>query len=208
MTNILKCAVVDCRSVDEKRYRDILPNLSDERRRLAESFRFQSDKVMSAVAGLCMERLAMSLGTNVMKSEDGKPVFERDDMHLSVSHSGGFVAMAWSDDPVGVDIQEHRPMGDIAKMVLSDVERQHGPFDDRTLLSIWTAKESYVKMTGEGMRRDFRDITVYDDGRFRMDGATFHSSEPVNGYKLCICVGSSGEGAPIPEISIFQNPEF
>lgn len=178
--------MVDCRSVDEGTYDRLLSGLSDGRRALAESFRSPLDSVMSAVAGYCMETLADSLDTKVVKLQNGKPVFERDDMHLSVSHSGGLVAMAWSDGPVGVDVQESRPMGNIVSRILSPKE---SAVSDTILLSIWAAKESYVKMTGEGLSKDFRDITVYLDGEFVSPdpGYAFHHFEPCDGFVLQLC---------------------
>ena len=167
MSGILRCAVIDCRDVDAASYGAILSHLSDDRRERAESFSAFSDKVMSAVAGLCMEGLAESLGTNVLKLSNGKPMFGRDDLHLSVSHSGSFVAIAWSDSPVGVDVQKVIPMGNIARRILSPKEiTDMGSMDDTDLVKVWTRKESYVKMTGEGMSRPFDsfDEDILDPG--------------------------------------------
>ena len=157
----------DCRDVDVASYGIILSHLSDDRRERAESFSVFSDKVMSAVAGLCMEGLAESLDTNVLKLSNGKPMFGRDDLHLSVSHSGSFVVIAWSDSPVGVDIQKVIPMGNIARRILSPKEiTDVDSMDDTDLVKVWTRKESYVKMTGEGMSRPFDsfDEDVLDPG--------------------------------------------
>ncbi|MBE6516888.1 MAG: 4'-phosphopantetheinyl transferase superfamily protein [Thermoplasmata archaeon] len=197
MSKVLSCIVIDCRSMDECLYRDVLSRLSDDRRALAESFRCFTDRVMSAVAGYCMESLADSLDTKVVKLPNGKPVFERDDMHLSVSHSGGLVAIAWSDGPVGVDVQESRSMGNIASRILSPKE---SALSDTILLSIWAAKESYVKMTGEGLSKDFRDITVYLDGEFVSPdpGYAFHHFEPCDGFVLQLC----GESEVCPSMTM------
>ena len=167
MSGILRCAVIDCRDVDAASYGTILSHLSDDRRERAESFSVFSDKVMSAVAGLCMEGLAESLGTNVLKLSNGKPMFGREDLHLSVSHSGSFVVIAWSDSPVGVDVQKVIPMGNIARRILSPKEiTDMGSMDDTDLVKVWTRKESYVKMTGEGMSRPFDsfDEDILDPG--------------------------------------------
>ena len=80
MSKVLKCVVIDCDRIDERQYREILSNVSKERGSRAESFKSFSDKVMSAVAGLCMEGLASSLGTKVRRLENGKPVFVPVDM--------------------------------------------------------------------------------------------------------------------------------
>lgn len=184
----MDCLVYDCRNMNDRTYDRILCRLSDERRRLAESFVFFPDRVMSAVAGLAMESLAESLDTKVRKLPNGKPVFIRDDMHLSVSHSGGLVAIAWSDSPVGVDVQQGMPLSDLAYRILCPKD-DVPDMSDETLLTLWSAKESYVKLTGEGMTLDFRDLHLYhkDGIRHSNPDLHFHTSRVCNGYALCIC---------------------
>lgn len=200
----LTCHLYDCRGVDTDLYGRILSQLSVERRALAESYAFFSDRVMSAVAGLGMERLAASLGTRMVKLDNGKPIFQRDDMHLNVSHSGGFVALAWSDRPVGVDIQESRPLESVAHLILGLAEDV--PYTDNdALLTIWTAKESYVKLTGEGMSKDFRSFNVYRDGELVSDvrGISYRRSRYHGNLEMCVC-GDESCPMEIGFISAFE----
>ena len=189
MSKVLKCVVIDCSQIDERRYREILSNISEERGSRAESFKSFSDKVMSAVAGLCMEGLASSLGTKVRRSENGKPVFERDDMYLSVSHSGGYVAMAWSDEPVGVDIQRIVPMGNIERRLLTDSEcKVLEDRSDRSLTRVWTMKESYLKMTGDGIAKGLPGLDVLsDESPVIKEGYRFHTFDISDDVIVTIC---------------------
>ncbi len=189
MSKVLKCVVIDCDRIDERQYREILFNVSKERGSRAESFKSFSDKVMSAVAGLCMEGLASSLGTKVRRLENGKPVFERDDMHLSVSHSGGFVAMAWSDEPVGVDIQRIVPMGNIERRLLTDSEcKVLEDRSDRSLTRVWTIKESYLKMTGDGIAKGLPGLDVLsDESPVIKEGYRFHTFDVSDDVIVAIC---------------------
>ena len=80
----------------------------------------RSDRVMSAVAGYISESLASSFDTHIVRLSNGKPVFGRDDIHLSISHSAGIVAVAWSDMPVGVDVRNEV----VHQLVLERLHRQ------------------------------------------------------------------------------------
>ena len=199
MPGLLRCAVIDCRPLGKTDYDLILSELSESRRRYVESFRLYPDRMMVAVAGLYMEHLARSFNTCVTKNENGKPIFGRNDIHLSVSHSSGFVAVSWSDMPIGVDIQAVVPMGSIAKRILTPKEvTEIYDRSDKNLTVIWTRKESYVKMTGVGMSRGF---DTFDDSVLE-PGYAFHSYEIEDGVILSICGFDI-----VPEIIRIFNPK-
>lgn len=54
---------------------------------------------------------------------------------------------------MGVDIQQIKPIksAGLAKRILAKKEAGE-------LLQIWSAKEAYVKYTGEGLSKDFREL--------------------------------------------------
>ena len=44
---------------------------------------------------------------NVFKDKNGKPYFDsKPDIHFSISHSGDYAMCAFSDNPIGADIQK------------------------------------------------------------------------------------------------------
>lgn len=93
---------------------------------------------------------------NVTVGENGKP--ECKGIHFNVSHSGDFALCAVSDTLVGCDVEKvtDAPM-EIAERYFSEKECRY--IEDATCVEeknrrffrLWTMKESYVKMTGEGM---------------------------------------------------------
>jgi 4'-phosphopantetheinyl transferase len=85
-------------------------------------------------------------------------------VELSVTHSGQLVGVAFSDRPVGLDVEKVDPELDVdalARMALSAAEAQelcgyNGIAKVRTFTTYWTRKEAVLKATGEGLRGDLR----------------------------------------------------
>lgn len=88
-------------------------------------------------------------------SENGRPIVFG--AHMSLSHTGGAAMAALSLLPVGADIErERRVSARIAKRIMSESEyaefRQLDEAEKTArILECWTAKESYLKLTGEGI---------------------------------------------------------
>jgi 4'-phosphopantetheinyl transferase len=72
------------------------------------------------------------------------------------------VAVAVSDEPIGIDIETIRPYkDDLARHVLSDSEYESvvsSSKPDVEFIKLWTRKEAVLKLSGEGIRRDLRTL--------------------------------------------------
>lgn len=86
----------------------------------------------------------------------GKPYLpEYPDVHFNISHCDAGCAVVVADCPVGVDIQDGRPFSwDVARQVCC--ERELAKLEqclnrDELFTKMWTIKESYGKMIGEGI---------------------------------------------------------
>lgn len=102
-------------------------------------------------------------------TKKGKPFLIDVECAFNISHSGDYVALGYhtSTEPVGVDIQKVRVMRDgIQKRILHEKENVLLPEEGKKrwqyLNRLWTIKESFVKMSGEGLARDFRTVYVDD----------------------------------------------
>lgn len=92
--------------------------------------------------------------------QNGKPVLLEADMpYFNLSHSGDYVALAVSDEAVGIDIQKKVSLSEqIAKRFFNAAEAamcediQCDTEKADMLCKLWTIKESYIKLTGEGLR--------------------------------------------------------
>lgn len=97
--------------------------------------------------------------------DGGKPfLISHPDIHFSLSHCRVAVACAVSDSPVGIDIETIRPYKPaLARYVLNDAELHEvetAARPDIAFIRLWTMKESYLKMTGEGIRGDLRQVPL------------------------------------------------
>ena len=99
---------------------------------------------------------------DITRGEKGKPSVEN--INYNVSHSGNLVICAVSDRPVGCDVELVRAVKqNVADKYFSESEKAM-PF-----FKIWTAKESYLKMTGEGIADDLKNIEiVFDENNQKM----------------------------------------
>ena len=147
------------RGLDEAQVLRLLP---PERREKALRCRRQEDRLRSAAAGLLLARYAQQLGFDrfpeVREGAYGKPYFpDAPQAQFSLSHSGGYAALATSSLPVGVDIQEIRPERVMAAArFLTEAEQAQLtalPQEEevQAFFRLWTLKESYGKMTGRGL---------------------------------------------------------
>jgi len=143
--------------------------LSDERREKALKYRSPSARKLSVGVYLLL-RLAVKEEYGIEEAvefgynENGKP-FLKDypHIHFNLSHCKKAAACAVSDNEVGVDVQETRPVSDkVAKRVLTEAEYEKfkvAQIPDDYFCEIWTIKESFLKRTGQGIRVDLRTIS-------------------------------------------------
>ena len=160
----------------------------------------------------CVEQLA------IVRTERGKPYFRNcPDLNFSISHSGVYWVCALYDEPLGIDIQEHtRLKGEtiegavirfrkMAHRFFHPVEARYVELDAyHNFFEIWTAKESYVKYTGQGIDDNFSEICViptdkiewqrsgadadnFDVSTWTAQGAYFWECTYPENYTLCAC---------------------
>ncbi len=133
----------------ERQNRCLRYKLIDDRRRMA----FGEELLRKLMA----EEFSTDENDILIKNmPSGKPVAEikGKEVLVSLTHSGDFVACAISDTPVGIDLEVKREFKPRVFKALRDSEREFvAKSKDEALafLKIWTAKEAYLKMTGEGL---------------------------------------------------------
>lgn len=171
MNTVLR-AVVDLRTVTPEELALWRAQLDGQKRARVERLR----RVQSQNQTICADHLArvllMQAGARpeqlcFSQTPLGKPLCPQTGLHFSLSHSGDFVFCAVARTEVGADLEALRPIRPaLAERVCSPAELEYvcpqGVFDSERFLSVWTAKEAYLKYTGEGIATDLRRIETAD----------------------------------------------
>jgi 4'-phosphopantetheinyl transferase len=148
---------------------------------IARSNRFCSEELSDRFV-LCRGALRLLLGAytgwspadiTLQQGAFGKPAIacgrREPPLTFNLSHAGEFALVALAvNRPVGVDIEQLRALPDadsLAERILTAGERARydsSPPEARpaTFLQYWTAKEAFVKATGEGLSRPLTTFEV------------------------------------------------
>lgn len=149
--------------------------LSPDETDRAARFRFRRDadrfvrahgflrRTLSASTGLGAGQLAFETESN------GKPVLACRGVHFNLSHSAGLATVAVSrGGPVGIDVEWIDRRVDIAALAETCftpdercvLDALSGDARAERFFAFWTAKEARMKLTGEGMALEPRNIDL------------------------------------------------
>lgn len=148
------------------------------------------DTLATPAAGITFDR------TCRCGQQHGKPVLlDAGAPGFSMSHAGDVVGVAvWPSGAVGLDVEEIRPMTDLAGMadhVYSPAEQPHT--DPDGFFRTWTRKEALLKATGAGLSTPMTTITLGPDGVQEWSGTGapaepiwLHDLNPAPGYPAAV----------------------
>ena len=123
-------------------------------------------------AGLLLGYLLKELGlrdSEIKFGPNGKP--EMEGIYFNLSHSKNMVICAVGEKTVGCDIEQICKVPEkVANRFFSETEIEYlskfkGQEKSKQFYRLWTMKESYIKMTGEGMRLPLESFEViFEEG--------------------------------------------
>lgn len=188
---------VDISQMSQADYERLYTSASAQRKRQADRCLRQADKRRCVTADALL-RYVVRKTLSVTKFEIeqgpfGKPcIKDAEHFHYNLSHSGSWVVIAYGDSPVGIDVEQLRRMDDkkenIARRcftadeqayIFQSAENHQGRF-----FQIWTAKESYLKYLGTGLRRSLDSFCVVPDGAHL--GVQLHCTS-LPGHCMTLC---------------------
>lgn len=134
----------------------LLGLVGTERRKKVIRYRMPDDRKRSLGAGIIIKKILNENGLSedsLKYAENGKPV--ADNLFFNVSHAGDYVVGVSSDCEVGCDIEKivDAPL-EVANHFFHLKEAEYIKSADdknRAFFTLWTLKESYMKMTGRGI---------------------------------------------------------
>lgn len=166
----------------------------EERREKVMRFHFEIDRCRCLGAGLLLANALREAGVADMTLRtlpNGKPVLVHEpDIHFNLSHSGNLAVCAVSDHPVGVDVEVLQNVDPrVAGMCFQPVERiwiADAEDPARAFTRLWTRKESFLKLSGDGLSRPLTSFCVLP-GQDAANGVWYAEKEET-GHRICVCI--------------------
>lgn len=157
------------------------------------------------------------------KREECMNPADREPVYMSLSHSGDYAVCAVAPWPVGVDIQKEQPARfGMLRHLLDEEDRReflerYGHTEGakeaegktaewltgealREFFRLWTAKESYMKLTGTGMTVGFANLTadleagIVREKKRAHSAASWKQYRAPEGYYLSVCLEEERDG--------------
>ena len=155
-----------------------LAEVSPQRREQALKFRHENGRRLSVAVYLLLkkglqEEYGITENPVFGYSEEGKPfIIDHPDIHFSFSHSGDVALCAISGQPVGADVEVPRKISpSLVSYTMNDREKAQidaSPNPERQFLYFWTRKEALLKLTGEGIRNDMKNV-LEESEKYQID---------------------------------------
>ena len=185
----------------EEGYEQICVTLSEERKRKIRECKHSRKRKQMLGAGVLLGRVLKRNGIRpetVRISEHGKPEAER--ICFNLSHSGDIVICVVSKLSVGCDVERVKPVSwKLAERFFGEGEKAYlSRFDessyDLEFCRLWTMKESYVKMTGEGLHLPLSafEVQMGEEVRIFREGqrqTCYLKEYSLPGYCITVCAG-------------------
>lgn len=163
---------VDIRVLPDPKENPAALNLiSSSRRKKVMKYLQADDRKRCLGAGILQAEILPLYGESPEKityGKEGKPQAEK--VHFNISHSGNFVIFAVGEKAVGCDIEKTgQEIQGVAESFFHCNEAEYlrkfqGQERDEMFFRLWTWKESYIKMTGEGMQLSLQDFEILPEG--------------------------------------------
>lgn len=148
--------------INIKNFEDPLENqrllelVGPRRRNKVIRYYLPDDRKRSLGAGIIIQKILTEHGfseDSLKYSENEKPF--ADNLFFNISHAGDYVMGVLSDCEVGCDIERVVPAPfEIAEHYFCPAELEYiksAKEKDKAFFTLWTLKESYMKMTGQGI---------------------------------------------------------
>jgi 4'-phosphopantetheinyl transferase len=161
--------------INRDTFNQLLSFVTPEKQISIGQFKYDIDKKLTLyseilVRSLICEKVGIKNSEiSFIRNKYGKPFLQDyPKFHYNVSHTRNAIAVAISDDPIGVDIEKIRKSEiGIAKKFFTENEFKYVTGNskniDERFYEIWTKKEAYIKYTGKGLSLLLSDvIDVFD----------------------------------------------
>lgn len=111
---------------------------------------------------------------SMQKQDGGKPYFKDSDIFFNISHCHDLAVCVVSRKcDVGVDVEAVKAYREnMVKRIMSDREYEYfllAEDKNKAFCQIWTYKESVLKLTGEGLRKELKEVDSRNDKKYHVE---------------------------------------
>lgn len=145
-------------NLDRCIFNELLGTLNEYEQKNILKYRKYEDSLRSLFGKIILKEALGLDKLNLAYNEWGKPyLIGMNETHFNITHSEEWVAVAISENPVGIDIQYINDIDlTIAKRFFSKDESEYIfslPESERrdAFFKLWTLKEAFIKSEGKGM---------------------------------------------------------
>ena len=145
-----------------------LQQISSQRREQALRFKYEQGQRLCVAAYLLLkealvEQEGITENPFFEYGEHGKPfIVGHPELHFSLSHCKEAAVCVLSRKPVGIDVESiGRYRDSVARYAMNDEELlqiQQAERPEVAFTRLWTMKESLLKITGEGINDNMKDV--------------------------------------------------
>ena len=157
----------------EEEVREALEKLPEWRRKKALSYRRPLDRFLCAKALLLLADALEAKAEELAEFEygpAGKPRLKgMEGIHFSLSHCPACVCCVMADEPVGIDVELIQWDEDLAKETMNRRELSEIEAAAAEFTKFWTMKESLLKLTGQGISDNLKDVLQGCGAKFETD---------------------------------------
>lgn len=176
-------------------------NSPESEHKISEEYENNPMKEQGAIQNVCLlsvsellAKLHNPIETEYGYHENGKPYFTNFPWHFNLSHSEEYVFLVLSEQEVGVDIQQERSFYNerILRRFFTKEEQElwkaHEIPEEREKFfwRMWIRKESYGKLTGEGIAKAV-SVNVTQADEISKLGVEWEHYEMLPGYHMASC---------------------
>ena len=204
---------------DEQLFRQYYRTLPLCRREKIDKLKPEGERCRSLGAGLLLKKACEGYGIpgedeHLNLGEYGKPSFAAcPEIHFNLSHSGEVAVCVMAPCEAGCDVEIVKPFPPaVAKRVFSEEEcrwlsgEENEGRGDEAFFRLWTLKESFLKVTGEGFSFPIKEVSFSfadDKPVLQLRGEiepsySFFEPQLFPGYRCAVCL--HGRGVTQPEV--------
>lgn len=172
---MIRLLCLDISQADRAQYEACYQAVCEERKKHADKYHFFEDKKRCIFSEILL-RYAYAgsggdaYGMRIEYRKNEKPYLSSDEnFRFNLSHTGEMIVLAYGTEVVGVDVEKidrNINKEQISGMVFTDEEKnwllevKDSTEQNERFFRLWTAKESYLKYLGTGLRKSAKSFSV------------------------------------------------